>query len=209
MVKKRIEEIQRKRNTQTIRKNVYISCEGETEEAYLKGLKKRFKDVATIKISNSNRTAAKDVVKNLKNKYSKEYDKSDLKYCVFDCDDNSQNDINEALKLAEKEHARVIFSNPCFEIWLLWHFKNDFSFQNSNDNLKREIEKLLKPNYWTYKNNPTLYDLLESKRSNAQMNHVHRKSQLERDNIPQYSRESNPFSNMDDLLSDLIQLHNQ
>lgn len=49
----RIQETQRSRNLRVLKKNVYISCEGDTEEAYLLGLKKQFSSKANIKISNS------------------------------------------------------------------------------------------------------------------------------------------------------------
>lgn len=203
MVKREIREISRGRNLRSIKKNIYISCEGDAEENYLKGLKKCFSRKANIKISNSKRTAAKDVVKNLITRYKSEYQKGDLKYCIFDSDENSKQALDDAKKLADKIGAKIIYSNPCFEIWLLWHYEKDFSIQDSRENLKRKIEHLIKIEYW---NSVNLYDIVNQKLNTAQMNYLQRKAELENYNIPFYSKESNPYTNFDELLNDLFTL---
>ena len=78
-----IEEIRRGRNLRSIKKNVYISCEGKTEKAYLVGLKKQFSQKVNIKISYTNKTNAKDIVKNLKSKFKSEYEKDDFHDCYL------------------------------------------------------------------------------------------------------------------------------
>ena len=103
-------------------------------------------------------------------------------------------------------NAHIIFSNPCFEIWLLWHFENDLSYQGSREKLKRKIEKLIEENYWQLKNEPTLYDFVKDKLTSAQTNCEHRKKVLEQENIAPYSKKSNPYTNIDDLISKLIEL---
>ena len=108
--------------------------------------------------------------------------------------------------MAKKLNAQIIFSNPCFEIWLLWHFENDLSYQTSREKLKRKIEKLIKENYWQLKNEPTLYDFVKDKLTSAQTNCEHRKKVLEQENIDSYSRKSNPYTNIDDLITELIKL---
>ena len=205
-MKNRIQETQRSRNLRVLKKNVYISCEGDTEEAYLLGLKKQFSSKANIKISNSKKTAAKDVVKNLITKYKAEYNKNDLKYCIFDCDENTDEDLINAKKLADKAGIKIIFSNPCFEIWLLWHYETTFSVQESREKLKKQIEKLTRANYWTCKDSPNLYELTKENFLNAQMNCCQRKEELIKDDIPAYSRESNPYSIFDKLYDDLVKL---
>ncbi len=112
----------------------------------------------------------------------------------------------EAKRLADKEGAKIIFSNPCFEIWLLWHYENNFSFQSSREKLKKQIEKLIKENYWNCKKNPNLYDITKEKLSIAQMNYSQRKQEIIKDNIPTYSKDSNPYSDFDNLFEDLLSL---
>lgn len=207
MVKRQIREIKRSRNLRPIKQNIYISCEGDAEEAYLNGLKRRYSRVATIKISNSSPdTSAPDVVKNLKKKYKNEYSREDLRYCIFDCDDNTPEQLQVAQRLANLEHAQIIFSNPCFEIWLLWHYENSLAFQSSRNALKRQIETYIRPEYWSCKETPNLYDLIRDNTTQAILNYEHRKLELEQDNVIAYSRESNPYSNFYDLINKLISL---
>lgn len=207
MIKKQIRETKRSRNLRPIKQNIYISCEGDAEEAYLNGLKRRYSRVATIKISNSSpNTAAPNVVKNLKKKFKNEYNREDLKYCIFDCDNNTQAQLEEARRLANIEHAEIIFSNPCFEIWLLWHYENNLAFQSSRDALKRRIETYIRPEYWSYKEIPTLYDLVHNNTNQAVLNFEQRKTELLQDSVAAYSRESNPYSNFYDLITKLISL---
>ena len=207
MPKKQINEALRRRNLRPIKENIYISCEGDAEEAYLNGLKKRYSKFATIKISNSSpRTSALDVVKNLKKKYKNEYTRKDLKYCIFDCDDNSSEQLEQALQLANNEHAKIIFSNPCFEIWLLWHYENNLRFQSSREDLKRRIETYIRPEYWKFKENPNLYDFVRDNTSEAVLNYEHRRLELAQDGLAEYSIESNPYTNFNDLLTQLIDI---
>lgn len=201
-----INETPRSRNLRTLKENVYISCEGDAEEAYLLGLKKKYEHKATIRINNSNKTAAIDVVKNLRKQFKNEYSNDDLKFCVFDFDENTQEQLNEAARLAEGMNAKIIFSNPCFEVWLLWHFRNDFSIQDSRENLKNKIENLIRPKYWTCKQHPNLYDLLNDNYDNAKKNYLQRKRELEREDYTLYSHASNPYTNFDDLIKQLEEL---
>lgn len=202
-MKREIREISRGRDLKSVKKNVYISCEGKAEKNYLNSLKKRFANKAKFNISQSNRTAAKDVVSNLKMRYGSEYKKNDLKYCIFDKDDNSKKDLEDAKKLADKIGAKIIYSNPCFEIWLLWHFESDFSIQDSRENLKKRVENLIKTDYC---NAEDLFGILNENFNNAQTNYLHRKAEMERYDIPFYSIESNPYSNFDELYDDLVKL---
>ncbi len=44
-------------------------------------------------------------------------------YClIFDCDDNSQEELLRVVGKSEKAKIRWCFSNPCFELWYLLHF---------------------------------------------------------------------------------------
>ena len=46
--------------------------------------------------------------------------------------------LPRCLKEAAAAGIRVIVSNPCFEIWLLWHFEDMRAYQN-NDWLRRRL----------------------------------------------------------------------
>ena len=201
-----INETPRSRNLRALKKNIYISCEGDAEEAYLLGLKRKYQHKVTIRISNSDKTAAIDVVKNLKEKFGSEYSHDDLKFCIFDFDENTFEQLKIAQSKALKIGAEIIFSNPCFEVWLLWHFKNDFSIKTSREKLKNEIENLIRPKYWACKQYPNLYDLVANNYENAKKNHSQRKKELERENCTLYSPVSNPYTNFEELINQLIEM---
>ncbi|MDP1858854.1 MAG: RloB family protein [Gemmatimonadaceae bacterium] len=46
-------------------------------------------------------------------------------WCVFDVDEHPK--LQDALQQARDHNIRVAISNPCIEIWLLWHFEDHAS----------------------------------------------------------------------------------
>ncbi len=46
----------------------------------------------------------------------------DFAYCVFDIDQNTESNFQEARKLAASKGVILCPSNPCFEVWYLLHF---------------------------------------------------------------------------------------
>jgi hypothetical protein len=42
-------------------------------------------------------------------------------WCVFDVDEHAR--VMQAQRLAAQEEVRIAVSNPCFELWLLLHFR--------------------------------------------------------------------------------------
>jgi len=191
------------KNSRNLIHSIYISCEGKTEKSYLRGVKKKYKDVATLNISShKTKVTALDVVKNLENKYKYKYDKNDLKFCIFDCDSNSPNDLRVAKQKADKIGAKIIFSNPCFEIWLYWHFKDEnghITAKNLKDYIKKELNE-------DYCSNEFLYDILINKEPRAINNANVRKYNLAEQEISPYSTESNPSTDMNKLLEYLDSL---
>lgn len=49
-------------------------------------------------------------------------------WCVVDVDEHLS--LGEAMQLARQHGIRVAVSNPCFEVWLLMHFKDQTSWLN-------------------------------------------------------------------------------
>jgi len=45
-------------------------------------------------------------------------------WCVFDKDDTSDSNFNEAIEAAHKNRVRVAYSIECFELWLLLHYED-------------------------------------------------------------------------------------
>jgi hypothetical protein len=51
-------------------------------------------------------------------------------WVVVDVDDHAT--LSEALQLAESHAVSVVVTNPCFELWLLWHYEDCEAFQSAS-----------------------------------------------------------------------------
>ena len=47
----------------------------------------------------------------------------DQLWCVFDCDDNKDSELQAAISYSEKHGYKIAYSNPAFEYWYLLHFE--------------------------------------------------------------------------------------
>ena len=117
-----------------MRKIALVICEGETEERYINLLKKWYKSPIRIVSHIEGTKITQSLVDNRTRelKLSK-YDKVHT-FLMYDMDVPS---INEKL-LACK--AEMLLSNPCFEIWLLLHAK-DQKTAITTDALIKELKK--------------------------------------------------------------------
>lgn len=52
-------------------------------------------------------------------------------WCVFDVDEHPR--LNEAVQLAQARGIQVAISNPCFELWLLLHFRDSPGARHRHD----------------------------------------------------------------------------
>jgi hypothetical protein len=59
-------------------------------------------------------------------------------WCVFDVDTHET--LQAAVIEARRNSIRIAVSNPCFEIWLLWHFE-DHHAEVSADTLRRRLRR--------------------------------------------------------------------
>lgn len=117
-----------------MRKIALVICEGETEERYINLLKKWYKSPIRI-VSHIEGTKITQCLVDNRTKELKlsKYDKVHT-FLMYDMDVPS---INEKL-LACK--AEKLLSNPCFEIWLLLHAKDQKS-PITTDALIKELKK--------------------------------------------------------------------
>lgn len=93
-----------------------------TEPAYLKGLLASVDNRAVdVKIKVCDKDPV-SVVRHTVTERDKAGDHYQQAWCVLDVDDFAH--LDEALRLAETENVEVALSNPCFELWLLLHFRD-------------------------------------------------------------------------------------
>lgn len=167
----------RRQNIRVPRKVYVIVCEGKvTERIYFKKYKTRYSNL-TIETPDSKSTDPKNLVKfaieQIKDK------KLDLKngdaiWCVFDCDENTNEDISRAYQIA-KNDVKVCLSNPNFEFWFLLHY--DFIIARLE---RSEVIHKLKKHISDYDKSKNVFDILLDKRSIAianskKLNEMHEK----------------------------------
>lgn len=109
-----------------------IVCEGKkTEPNYFEWLKTIWKVQGEVKTNTSagfslkiidGQKAPKNVVERAirEKKKNNSYDQV---WAVFDCDDFGDDNLKTAFELAKANDIKIAFSNPCFEIWFLLHFR--------------------------------------------------------------------------------------
>jgi len=104
---------------------VLIVTEGDTERIFFDSLKQRNSNIR-IKPERGKRTNARQLVEYCVERIKMselDIEDGDIAICAFDVDNNSQKDLQEALRNAEKNKIIVAISNPCFELWYLLHFQ--------------------------------------------------------------------------------------
>ncbi len=110
----------------------------------------------------------RDVGKVVK-EYAKKHDMhiSEVDYivwCVFDKDDFTKADFNDAIRIAESKHYRVAYSNEAFELWYVLHF-DYLDAGIGRDQYCEILCNKLKAKY--EKNRQDMYDELKDKQQTA------------------------------------------
>lgn len=188
----------RKTATRPVHEVILIMCEGSTTEIqYFRKYKNTLKayGIEVIPLSEEH-TDPKGIVKDAI-KQMREI-RPDHTWCVFDKDANTSQQLYEAKKLADKHKIKLAFSNPCFELWYLLHFKFTSAPFENFDKVAEELKKI--KNFTRYQKNACYFDALYSRLQIA-INNADRLLQVHRalGNQP-YSLESNPSTNVHELI---------
>lgn len=128
---------------------ILILCEGRcTEPQYLHAFRSKFripeenmKVLCPPEIPNT----PIEMVRDAKARKSAGVDSFDEVWCVFDVEakltQQCRFGLQEALNAAERSGILSAMSNPCFEIWLLWH-RVDHAAWIASDAVQRRCEEL-------------------------------------------------------------------
>ena len=202
---KRTKEVGRKSSGRRKRKSViYLICEGsETEIKYFKKFRRRGCNIDIIPISSQYKAADKLVQKAKSTMGFNPYypEDGDMIWCVFDRDDNTNQMLNSAKRIAQKEGYKIAFSNPSFEIWFLLHFQNQTTEVKDCD---AAIKMLKQKGYIeNYEKNKDIYEMLKPLQEEAIKRSRTRIKMLENDNIDILSRQSNPVTTVSELVEHL------
>jgi RloB-like protein len=118
-------DLRRTKGTRKERVSVLIVTEGErTEVQYFKRLCHYLRATGVNVYSAEIKGTGRDPV-HVVNTAKKESNSSPIDFnsiwFVFDVDDHAR--LDEAITKAQNQGFKLAVSNPCFEIWLLWHFE--------------------------------------------------------------------------------------
>ncbi len=193
----------RKLRVRIPRKVFVIVCEGEkTERIYFNRYKTRHSNLR-IETPNSRCTDPINLAKFSREQIKKEaldLKNGDAIWCVFDCDENTNEDMSKARKIAGKD-IKICLSNPNFELWFLLHF----SFIVSNVTRSEVIEKL-KEHIPTYDKNIDIYDILLEKRATAIENTKKLIKIHETNGVELISVESNPSTQVQNIIEEILRI---
>ena len=104
----------------SIKKPKIIYCEGESEESYFKMLRKRYRsnNVEIISLGRGQNGCVIGAISHIKTNKKENFEK----YIVFDADAMTNNQIDQCFNLCKKNNINILFSNVCFEVWILSHY---------------------------------------------------------------------------------------
>jgi len=124
------------------RKRILVLCEGQnTEPQYLLGFKRWCRNALVDVVVDPEHGVpltlvrrAKEAKQEAERRAARERDDNvayDEVWCVFDTDEHPN--LEQACRMARDNGIEVALSNPCFELWLLLHFRDSPGMQGRKD----------------------------------------------------------------------------
>lgn len=151
-LRKRAKRLARRPPFRQPKRRILVLCEGAvTEPEYLRGFERLHRDallvveiapehgvpLTLVRLACDRQQAAqRDHRRDANLGY-------DAVWCAFDIDDHPN--VGEAREMARDHHIELAISNPCFELWLLLHFRDSPGMQARRD-LRRRLDGYL-PGY--------------------------------------------------------------
>lgn len=125
--------LKRHSNYRDIKQSFLIICEGmNTEPDYFNAFRLTSASVKALgKGLNTIKLVQEAVI--VRNEERRKGHNFDQYWVVFDKDDFSNHDFNEAIRLAESNGFQVAYSNQAFEYWFLLHFNMYRGYIHRND----------------------------------------------------------------------------
>ncbi len=182
-----------------------IVCEGaKTEPLYFRALcKDRQLSAAEVEICGeecgTHPRSVVDYAARRKKQAQREKYPYDAVWCVFDRDEHLK--IHEALNRADDCGIRVAYSNPCFELWLLLHYRYSTA-HTERDAAVSELKGYVP----SYTKSTDVYDTLRDKQPAAIGNAARLREHHEDVND---GRPENPSTSVDLLVTELNRLAEQ
>ncbi|TRV05162.1 MAG: RloB domain-containing protein [Microcystis wesenbergii Mw_MB_S_20031200_S109] len=198
--------LRRQTKTRETRKRFLIVCEGEkTEVNYFKAFTVPKKIEVMVKGEGKNSLSlvekAIKIIDNLKKD-----DSFDQIWCVFDKDNCSKEQFNQAERLAKQKNIKIAYSNEAFEIWFILHFQYLDIATSRSEYLKiltTQMKKygLLNEEEKYEKNREDMYEKLKPYQTTAITNAA--KLIHDRDEAKKHPFDANPSTTVQELVQEL------
>ena len=198
--------LRRQTKTRETRKRFLIVCEGEkTEVNYFKAFTVPKKIEVMVKGEGKNSLSlvnkAIQIIDNLK-----QDDSFDQIWCIFDKDNCSKEQFNQAEGLAKQKNIKIAYSNEAFEIWFILHFQYlDIATSRSEylTILTNQMQKygLLNKKEKYAKNREDMYEKLKPYQTTAITNAA--KLIQDRDEAKKHPFDANPSTTVQELVQEL------
>lgn len=198
--------LRRQTKTRETRKKFLIICEGEkTEVNYFKAFTVPKKIEVRVKGEGKNSLSlVEKAIKMIDN--LKKDDSFDQIWCVFDKDNCSKEQFNQAERLAKENNIKIAYSNEAFEIWFILHFQYlDIATSRSEylTILTNQMKKygLLNEQEKYEKNREDMYEKLKPYQTTAITNAA--KLIQDRDEAKKHPFDANPSTTVQELVQEL------
>jgi hypothetical protein len=198
--------LRRQTKTRETRKRFLIICEGEkTEVNYFKAFDVPKKIEVRVKGEGKNSLSlVEKAIKMIDN--LKKDDSFDQIWCVFDKDNCSKEQFNQAERLAKENNIKIAYSNEAFEIWFILHFQYlDIATSRSKypKILTTQMKKygLLNEQEKYEKNREDMYEKLKPYQRTAITNAA--KLIQDRDEAKKHPFDANPSTTVQELVQEL------
>ena len=198
--------LRRQTKTRETRKNFLIVCEGEkTEVNYFKAFTVPKKIEVMVKGEGKNSLSLVNKAIQIIDNVNKD-DSFDQIWCVFDKDNCSKEQFNQAERLAKENNIKIAYSNEAFEIWFILHFQYlDIATSRSEylTILTNQMQKygLLNKKEKYAKNREDMYEKLKPYQTTAITNAA--KLIQDRDEAKKHPFDANPSTTVHELVQEL------
>lgn len=201
----KIKEISRAKSSRRAKHVFIIVCEGrnETECNYLSNFKTREGQII-IKPIPCEATDPKSMIAKAKYYYEKDglsCDEGDRVFCLIDVDNSAERaELIEKLK-NENPNIIIICSNPCFEVWYLFHLQEHPKYLKDGSAAKAELRTFIpnyRENYDIYVREPLIRNNTETAINNCK----NKKALYSKDGNLKMTL--NPYTDMDILMIELL-----
>jgi RloB-like protein len=120
-------DLRRRPSTRSPKARIVLVCEGKnTEPDYFRALRqnlsKQSLEIKVVEAAGVPMTVAQEALRQAKILKDSVGSEGDRVCAIFDRDEHPK--FDEAIEFCRRHKIMVGYTNPCFELWLIWHFEN-------------------------------------------------------------------------------------